>query len=103
MNCMKKKSNKQAIYFYQPDPTPRIVVTNLNGTKWRGWIYLSLYDHTGQVKQYLTGKSKDIPLGLSKIPFWIFVLKDKSEIETRISETLQLIRRKERLLTINLN
>jgi hypothetical protein len=100
---MKKKTNKPSIAFLPSDPKPRTVVTNLNGTKWRGCVYFSSYDLTGQILQYLSAKSPEKPKELSGIPLWVFTSKDKFEIESKISETLQHIRRKERLLTINLN
>jgi len=100
---MKKKTNKPAISFFPPDPRPRTVVTNVNGTKWRGCVYFSSYDYTGQVLQFLSSISPDKPKELCGIPIWVFNSKDKSEIESKISETLQLIRRKERLITVNLN
>jgi hypothetical protein len=100
---MKKKSNKPPITFFSPDPKLRTVVTNLNGTKWRGCVYFSTYDLTGQVLHYISAKSPEKPKELSGIPIWVFTSKDKSEIELKIFETLQLIRRKDRLLTINLN
>jgi len=100
---MKKKSNKPSILLFPPDPKPRTVVTNLKGTKWRGCVYFSSYERTGQVLQYLSAKSPEKPKELSGIPLWVFTSEEKSEIESKISETLQLIRRKERLLTMNLS
>jgi negative regulator of replication initiation len=100
---MKKETNKPAISFFSPDPKPRTVVTKLWGSKWRGCVYFSAYERTGQVLQYLSAKTPEKPKELLGIPLWVFTSKDKSEIETRVSEMLQLIRRKERLLTINLN
>lgn len=100
---MKKKTNKPVISFLAPDPKPRTVVTNLNGSKWRGCVYFSSYDQTGQILQYLSAKTLEKPKELTGIPIWVFTSKDKSEVEFKISETFQLIRKKERLLTINLN
>ncbi len=100
---MKKKSNKPSIASFAPDLKLRTVVTNLDGTKWRGCVYFCSYDLTGQVLKFISAKTPEITRELSGIPLWVFTSKDKSEIESKIAEKLQLIRRKERLLTINLN
>lgn len=100
---MKKKTNNHSISVFPSEPKPRTVVTNFNGIKWKGCIYFSAFDHTGQILQYLANNPLEKPKELKGIPLWVFISKDKSEIESKISETIQLNLKKNRLLTINLN
>jgi hypothetical protein len=99
-----QNTNKNCSFpLFPTNPVPRTVVTNLNKTKWSGCIYLASSDLTGQVIQFLTARSAEFPHELKKTSIWVFTTKDRSELETRISDTLQMVIRNQRLPTVNLN
>lgn len=70
---------------------PRIVTTPTSSNKWKGCIYFSPYDPTGNILVYLYGVEKDITETFQKRPFNVFTAKDKASIEIKLQLKLKSI------------
>jgi hypothetical protein len=79
-----------SISFVPAKPVPRILIIQ-TAKKWKGCIYISLHDLTGQVFMYLKDSTIEFKGYLHKTPIFSFASKDKSEVENLISEKLQSI------------
>ncbi len=85
------KTQKPIISEPSNNTVARVLVTPTNSNKWKGCIYFSAYDLTGTILMYLSDIKKDYSGTFHKTPIYAFTAKDKTSIETKISERLQSI------------
>ena len=86
--------NKNNLIINVTKPVPRILIINTAPNKWKGCIYLSNSDMTGQVLMFL----KDTPSQYSgtflKKPIFIYSASCRNELEnTVIEKTKSLVKK----------
>ena len=82
---------KKPIISHTLNKSVRVLVTPTHSKKWKGCIYFSAYDLTGIILMYLNDIHTDFNGMIQKSAIHVFTAKDKSGVETKISEKLQLI------------
>lgn len=85
---------KEGICVTQPKPVPRILLVHINSKKWKGCIYFSEFDLTGQLLMLLKDISADYDGEFLKNPIFVYTSTNKIEIETKISEKLLTLYKK---------
>jgi hypothetical protein len=94
LNMKPTTTKKPSISFIPPEPVPRILITQTDMKQfkiWKGCIYISSYDHTGQVLMLLRDIKWNANRLFLKNQMFVFVSKDKSKVESQISEKMQAI------------
>lgn len=89
-----KAAKTKNISFIPPKPVPHIFFTQSGSKhwkKWKGCIYISSYDHTGEVLMFLKDIKRDSSGLFLKNPVFVFVSKHKAEVEAKISEKMKSI------------
>jgi hypothetical protein len=89
MNNLNKKSKGDKNFI--PTITPRILITYKQYKKykkWKGCIYLSSSDLTGQVLQLIKPIKSDFEGTLLKKPIFIYTSANKTKVENKISQKL---------------
>lgn len=89
---MKQQSVKNnTIRILSPEPTIRTMVIQLSARRWRGCIYLSQFDLSGQVVMLLKDMAVEYDESFLKNQIFVFKSFNKSGIEAKINEKLQTI------------
>jgi hypothetical protein len=86
---MQKKTKNKASFILPQKPTPRTIITQSDSKKWKGCIYFSSYDSTGQILLLLKSISTDYNGKFLKNPLFVFTSKNKTEVETQMTNQLQ--------------
>jgi hypothetical protein len=88
---MKQKSKTKSISFIPPEPVPRILIVQTGSKRWKKWkgcIYISSFDLTGQVLMLLKDVKRNSNGLFLKNPIFAFVSTSKMEVESLISEKI---------------
>jgi hypothetical protein len=89
---MKLQTTKSKVTsFIPPNPVPHILITQTGSKRWKKWkgcIYISSYDHTGEVFMFLREIRRTSSGLFLKNPIFVFISKDKTDVETQISEKM---------------
>lgn len=86
-----KPSSNKSISFVPPEPVPRILITQTGSKRWKKWkgcVYNSSFDHTGQVLMLLKDVKRTSNGLFLRNPIFVFVSTDKTEVEKQISEKI---------------
>jgi len=84
-----KMEYKNGICISSPKLTPRTLITHSNSKKWKGCIYFSAFDLTGQTLLFLKDISGDYTGEFLNYPIFVFTSIDKTDVETLMSDKLQ--------------
>jgi hypothetical protein len=82
---------KERISIMPPKPSLRTIITNSDSKKWKGCIYLSSSDLTGQILLFLKTVISDYQGKFLKNDIYVFTSANKSEVEAKITDKLQSI------------
>jgi|GEM_PF-1858247 len=88
------KTSNQHITIFPPNPLPRILTTT-DHKKWKGCIYFSAYDLTGQVLMFLREVSAEYSGSFLKNPVYVYTAASKAELETKIFEKVRSLFKKQ--------
>ena len=88
---MQNPVKKNSISLSSTKSVLRTIIFRSLAGKWIGCVYLSPFDLTGQILVFIKTKTSTLPPELSKIPVWIFLSPDRSEIEAQMIETINSI------------
>lgn len=86
---MQKKSKNKASLILPEKPAIRTLITPSDTKKWKGCIYISSYDSTGQILYLLKSISTNHNGEFSDNPFFVFVSTSKTKVESQMNEKIQ--------------
>jgi hypothetical protein len=93
-NNHKPQNNPQRINILPPEPVLRSITINTGIKKWKGCIYLSSYDLTGQMISYLKNTTSAETGMYLKNPVYIFVAASKSELDSKLLSKIKTLTRR---------
>lgn len=86
---MKKKTvNNHTIVLQSPEPVIRTITIKLSQDLWKGCIYISAFDSTGEVLQIMKTRTSDWEGTFLKNPIYFFKSSDKTGIEEKINNKI---------------
>ena len=88
---MQKAIKKSTSSITLTPSTPRTIVTRSNSNKWKGCVYISAFEMSGQILNLLNSISSDYNGALFNNPVFVFTSKNKNEVETKINNKLKSI------------
>jgi hypothetical protein len=88
---MRKSISPKSGITLPPDPVIRTIITPSESKKWKGCIYISSYDLTGQILLLLDSLSGTRPPELAKIPIYKFTASSREELDAQMSEAIKFI------------
>lgn len=92
MSNLNKKSKGEKNFI--PTITPHILITYKQYKKfkkWKGCIYLSSFDLTGQVLQFIKDIKSDFEGTFLKKPIFIYTSANKTKVENMLSQKLMTV------------
>ncbi len=86
---MQKKTKTKVSSINTTKPIIRTLITQSYTQKWKGCIYISSYDSTGQILYQLKSISTNYTGEFLNHPFFVFISTSRTKVENQMNEKIR--------------